>query len=194
MKMRPARRTQRSHACVLAPTVLLAWLGPCAVAWTQPHVRVADGGGPIDVAALLQESQRRSPTVAGLFATLDRSDVVVYVMVSQSAPHRPASFFYVGSSRVQRFFKIVIHPEAPRADLIAILGHELQHAVEVSAAPEICDAASLATYFRRIGRRIGTSTFETDAAIYVGQQVRADLVTSRRVPLRPSAMLSRGRQ
>lgn len=56
-------------------------------------------------------------------------------------------------------------------ELVAILGHELQHAAEIAAAPWVHDAGTLARLYRRIGLRLGSNAFDTAAA---QRPVRAD--------------------
>jgi hypothetical protein len=61
---------------------------------------------------------------------------------------------------------------------VAILGHELQHAVEVANAPWVVDEASLAEEYRRIGFPSHADhgmSFESRAAIDAGQRVLRDL-------------------
>ena len=62
---------------------------------------------------------------------------------------------------------------------ISTLGHELFHAVEISAEPSIVDARTLVAFYSRIGVRGGDAaghlTFETDAAANAGQQARLEL-------------------
>ena len=49
-------------------------------------------------------------------------------------------------------------------DRIALLGHELRHATEVAAAPDVRDEAALARLIARIGWAKSRGQFETDAA------------------------------
>jgi hypothetical protein len=61
---------------------------------------------------------------------------------------------------------------------IALIGHELQHAAEVAAAPDVKDQAGLASLYKRIGEPGGLAhSFDTRAAQNTGQRVRLELVS-----------------
>jgi len=62
---------------------------------------------------------------------------------------------------------------------MAMLGHELQHAIEVASAPEIRSQKTLEDYYRAHGVPGATeSTYETDAAHRTEFRVREE-VTAR---------------
>ena len=54
---------------------------------------------------------------------------------------------------------------------VALLGHELQHAVEISREPDVVDQTSMISLFERIGRETAHNRFETDAALFVESRV-----------------------
>ena len=70
--------------------------------------------------------------------------------------------------RIDRF-KISVREQ------IALLGHELQHALEVASAPEVRDASGMAQLYRRIGWEGQKDHFESEAAKSVAQKVRTQL-------------------
>jgi hypothetical protein len=60
--------------------------------------------------------------------------------------------------------------------MLSVAGHELQHALEVAAHPEVRDAATLGTLYEKIG--IGMAhrgRFDTVAAQQAGRKVRNEL-------------------
>ena len=63
--------------------------------------------------------------------------------------------------------------------LLASIGHELQHAVEVLSDPHVTDTRSIYFFFDRIGQ-IGQDRFETIAAIQAGLDVLAEWRASTR--------------
>ena len=80
---------------------------------------------------------------------------------------------------------VAIEIASPRnyVEELSSLGHELQHAVEIAAAPAACDATSLAALYSRIGdpveRRAGRAdSFETQAAAETSIRVRRELFQS----------------
>ena len=62
---------------------------------------------------------------------------------------------------------------------MALLGHELQHAVELAEAPAVEDAADYEQLYERIGYESCSSAarrcFETDAAVQAGRDVLREL-------------------
>ena len=62
--------------------------------------------------------------------------------------------------------------------LIAQIGHELQHAVEIAGNSDVNDASTLSVLYERIGERRGSPSdirYETEAAIQAGQRVLREI-------------------
>lgn len=139
----------------------------------ERHVR----GIGTKAVALLEEGARRSYTFAHLLDTVERSDVIVYVEVPSDLPlSLDGCLTLIGSPHGRRFLRIQIAPAGTDVDMIAILGHELQHATEVAEAPEVRDEQALAALYRRIGQTAGDRThFDTIAAREVGRIIRGEL-------------------
>jgi hypothetical protein len=69
----------------------------------------------------------------------------------------------------------------PRRQQIAMMAHELQHAVEIAETPAIVDGESLVREYKRIGYVNTWSTlpgvaFDTQAAVRAGEQVLKELM------------------
>ncbi|HEY3886296.1 MAG TPA: hypothetical protein VGL62_13865, partial [Vicinamibacterales bacterium] len=60
-------------------------------------------------------------------------------------------------------------------DTIALVAHELRHAIEIADASEATDQSGIERLYRRIGRPSGPHAYETDAAIATQRQVRREL-------------------
>jgi hypothetical protein len=60
-------------------------------------------------------------------------------------------------------------------DLSVAIAHELQHAVEIAAWPEVVDGATLEAAYTRRGLDRGAEHLDTDAAIQAGDERRAEL-------------------
>lgn len=136
------------------------------------HVR---GLGTVAV-DVLERGARRSYTFARLLDTIENSDVIVYV---ETAPDLSVSLagrmMLAGSAHGQRYVRIQIAPDTEE-NMIATLGHELQHAVEVAESPDVHDEDALAALYLRIGQMSGDRTsFDTVAAREVGRLVRSEL-------------------
>ncbi len=112
------------------------------------HVR---GVGAL-IRTLLDDGAHRSLTFARLLDRIERSDVIVYV---EAAPALPISLagrlMLAACAHGQRYLRIQIAPAGLPEEMIATLGHELQHAVEVADSPDVRDDRALADLYRRIG-------------------------------------------
>ena len=127
---------------------------------------------------LLEEGLRHSPTLRALVARLHASDVVVYLRCDVAGPNGRLTF--VSSAGGYRYV-VVRLTHFPRAQQIAIMAHELQHAVEIADTPAIVDGPSLAREYQRIGYLNQASSlpgvaFDTRAAVDAGKQVLKELM------------------
>jgi hypothetical protein len=137
------------------------------------HVRAIDSR----VSAALAEGLRRSPTFAGLIAAIDRSDVIAYVELVDTLPAATAGRMLLSTKGNQfRYVRIQVARRLVSEELISVIGHELQHAVEVAEHPHVRSEAAFIDLYRRIGAgHSTTSRYDTEAAVRIGAQVRREL-------------------
>lgn len=122
------------------------------------HVRAGDPRA----AALLTLGVTASPTFRLLVETLEHSDLIVHVQTRPMSLPGQLQFAAVASGF--RYLRVSVRVPGRDAELVAWLGHELQHAVEVSGAPEVVDQDSLIRHYERIGMRRSAGAVETLAA------------------------------
>ena len=148
--------------------------------WTPPpHVRPQTS----DARDLLADAAARSPLVRSMVDRLEHSDVVVYIRYrrfNDSQLHGWIGVLSVVAGR--RYLVIELACGRVTFDVMATLGHELHHALEIAGEPSIVDARTLAAYYTRVGINTGNHagggrTFETLAAQQAGLQVRRDVFT-----------------
>jgi hypothetical protein len=136
------------------------------------HIRTTDA----KVRRLLRRGYRASRTFASLVTRLQRSDVIVYI---EDVPRLPGALEgrMMMLPRVNgfRYVRIQLALRGTPEDSIAVLGHELQHAVEVADAIEVADSDGLSRLYQRIGVRSGPEVYDTDAAQQTGRVVRREL-------------------
>jgi hypothetical protein len=143
-----------------------------------PHVRTTEP----KILALIETGLSRSATFRRLVETLDGSDVIVYIE-PKLARHGLGG--YLAHSIVvrggYRYLRVAIDWQGANGRVIPLLGHELQHAVEVSTAPDARDATSLEAVFQRLSASQGcagsTSCSETQAAIHIELTVKEEVAT-----------------
>jgi hypothetical protein len=137
------------------------------------HVRATQPG----VSRMVRRGFEQSPTFAALMRRLEMSDLSVYI---EEVPRLPAAL--EGRLVIQppahgfRYVRIQFAQRGSPSDVIALLGHELRHAVEVAEAMDVVDAPGLAALYRRIGLDHGGNLFDTIAAQETGRRVLKELL------------------
>ena len=130
------------------------------------------------VTALLELGIHRSPTFAGLVESLNTTDVIVYIQRVRDLPTTLAGrLVLLPMANTQRYLRIQVRGDLGQAEMIALIGHELRHALEIAEDPNVRDAPGMRMLYERIGHPSGGSnhTFDTFAAQNTGRQVRMEL-------------------
>jgi hypothetical protein len=138
------------------------------------HVRTIDKR----VQRLLATGVKRSPTFAALIASLNTSDVIVYIEPTQTLPTSLAGrLLLMPISGQQRYLRVQVAMTMNPDEMISVIAHELRHAIEVADAPDVRNETGLVKLYERIGRRSGVPhCYETDAAQDAARHVRRELV------------------
>jgi hypothetical protein len=128
----------------------------------------------------LVEGARRSALVRGILEDLERSDVIVHVMArasSSAGSEEPKAYLcFAASAGAVRYLHVTVDTwRAGKWESIPLLGHELQHALEVARAPEVRDRRTFEAFYNRIGWQSGAQRFETDLARATGRRIQAEL-------------------
>jgi len=166
---------------------MIAWLpvflsGVLSLAPATSGTEVSDAPVPYGAALndplrRVRQGLKRSVTFADLVAAVNASDVIVYIQrVSQLAPTIAGQLLIVPVPHEQRYVRIQIINQLSPEDTIALIGHELRHALEVAAAPEVRDQKGLMELYQRIGEPGGrVHSYDTRAAQNSGRRVRSEL-------------------
>jgi hypothetical protein len=136
------------------------------------HVRTTDR----TIDKLIREGYANSPTFAALLERIEQSDVYVYI---EDVPRLPGALegrlLVLPPSHGFRYLRIQIARRGTPNDSIAVLGHELRHAIEVAEEPDVLDTGSLIALYRRIGIDRGHNEYDTIAAQETGRRVLKEL-------------------
>lgn len=130
------------------------------------------------ITELLEVGIHRSPTFAGLVKSLNATDVIVYIQRVQDLPTTLAGrLVLLPMAGHQRYLRIQVRGDLPKDELVALIGHELRHALEIAEEPAVRDAPAMRTLYERIGHPTAGSNhaFDTLAAQSAGRQVRTEL-------------------
>jgi hypothetical protein len=129
------------------------------------------------VIAAIEFGIKRSPTLADEFDQLQRSDIVAYVEAARVAYSGVAGYVtFVSKTTMCRYVHITLTPHLNLSQMAALLGHELQHVLEIAAHPEVVDAESLSEMYERVGRHSHHErSYESAEAIEAGLRVQNEL-------------------
>lgn len=143
----------------------------------------------VDTAAdrLVQEAVARSRTFRQLVATLQTSDVIVYVAESDMlrGDVQGALRFMGSGAGDERYLRIDVRREDLASTLslkraIATLAHELMHAIEVASASHVVDHATFVDFYKTTADELRDDVFDTRAAIEMGERVYFEMTGRRR--------------
>jgi len=145
-------------------------LGTSNIRTTDPWLRQLVGVGV-----------NSSPTFRALVERLEESDVVVYLQPDvYSGPTSIAGrLTFLSVVAGTRYVVIRLTPLRSAVQQLSMIGHELQHAVEVADHPAIVDAESMYETYMRIGYLNGSTgsgiAVDTRAAMEVGGRISDEL-------------------
>jgi hypothetical protein len=166
---------------LLAAAALFAWAvtGPPTPAGATPsptaareyHVRTIDPR----VREWIGLGATHSPTFNELLNRLTKSDLIVYVRSVDRIPGGAAGqIFFVTSTATARYLRIDLDGRGSLVEIVSVLGHELQHAVEIAGAPRVRDSRAVATMYLRAGDP--SAWYDSVAARITGERVRDELL------------------
>lgn len=124
------------------------------------------------ISQLLERARTRSPTVQRMIDRLEAGNVIVYLELNDRLdPQVAACLTWMAATESVRIVRASLKPRLRDRDAIALLAHELQHAVEVLDHPEVRSSDDLADLYTRIGHRsMGSDRhFDTPEAIATGE-------------------------
>ena len=137
-----------------------------------PHSRVRASSSDL-IQNAIDLGRVRSKPFRELVETIDASDGLVYVDEGRCGGSiRGCLLHSVTLAGPFRLLRIRVAPDrAPACELTALIGHELQHAIEVLRDPQARSDRAIVGVFARIGLLRGARWFETDEALTVGDSV-----------------------
>lgn len=140
-----------------------------------PHLRHADS----IAAGLLAEGRRRSATFRALADAVQAADVLVFVETSPRL-RGAGSTVFVGHAGATRILRVRVATPGCLNALVATLGHELRHVVEIAEAGDVQGEESMAAHYERTGLRLPPQSqdvrrYETVAALLVEGRILDEL-------------------
>ena len=126
---------------------------------------------------MIRDGVCMSPTLRALADRLDTSDLTVHVSVKPFADRRlVGGLRFLAATPTDRVLLIEIGFGLDRYARIAMLGHELQHAVEVAETSQIRDKEGFQRFYALHGVRGAIECgYETEAARQAETAIRKEL-------------------
>jgi hypothetical protein len=143
----------------------------------------------VDTAAerLVQEAVARSQTFRQLVASLQSSNLIVYVAESTTlrGDVQGAIRFMGSGAGDERYVRIDVRRGDPSSTAslrraIATLAHELMHALEVAGASHVVDQATFEHFYKTTAEELRDDIFDTRAALEMGERVYFEMTGRRR--------------
>jgi hypothetical protein len=147
------------------------------------HVRSTDPR----VQDWLRIGAAESQTFRSLLNLLGESDLIVHVQVVDRLATAGQTYF-VTSTATARYVRIEVTFRGSLSEMIALIGHELQHAVEIAHEPRIRDRQALALFYKGMpGNSMTTTEYDSVAARVMEDRVRREMWGAVRSDSHPSA-------
>ncbi|MBZ5559799.1 MAG: hypothetical protein LAO77_21230 [Acidobacteriia bacterium] len=119
-----------------------------------------------------------SATFASEAQELSTSDLVVFLEPVMNMPSELSAYLvFMSATPACRFVRIRydIHLSDPRA--IAMIGHELRHALEIANHPEVVDNLTLSAMYKRFGKRVTDGEmYDSVEAVTAGRIILQELL------------------
>ena len=163
------------HRSVAIPLALwsltLGGLGPSAESSAHETSSWVRSESPIVLSAIAIATER-SATFRRLIESIESTDGLIYIIEGQCPREVPACLhLWIGTAGRRRLLRISVNPRrSPGCQMVELLAHELQHAMEALSHKKVRTSPSLYLLFARIGPT-ASGTFETQDALDMGAAV-----------------------
>ncbi|HTH03738.1 MAG TPA: hypothetical protein VL882_25855 [Vicinamibacterales bacterium] len=146
------------------------------------HVRSTDPR----VQEWLRIGAAESRTFRSLLNLLGESDLIVHVQLVDRLATAGQTYF-VNATATIRYVRIEVEFRSSLTEMVALIGHELQHAVEIAQQPRIRDRQTLALFYKGMpGNSMSTTVYDSVAARVMEDRVRREMWGAVRSDSRPS--------
>ena len=154
-------------------SAVVAGAEPVAVVVRAANIRAIDHAASVT----LTQANERSPIVRSLMAQLAASDLVIHLQFSLDLPAGLGGMTqFVSYSGGYRYVRITLSSRLRREQRMSMLGHELQHALEI-AQSGAHDLTDLHEFLDAVAYQSQQHFFETRLAIETERSVREELRT-----------------
>ena len=169
------KRQQTVLGFVLAGLILAGGLSEAAAepieTWSDFFVRSSDAA----MLALIDQAFAQSRTFRAMADTVRALDGIVYIEAGHCGHGVRACLVHVMPAGKRRMLRVKVDTRKAAIDLMASIGHELRHTIEVLGDRSVKSGFDLFFFYTREASMRTSGTFETHAAIAAGDAVRKEL-------------------
>jgi hypothetical protein len=145
-------------------------------AQSSPHVRFLDSV----LKGLFEQGLQQSPTLRALVDKIEAAPILVFIEGDIRMPaHIGARLNFVTSVNGMRYVRVDIDCTLSVRRQVALMAHELQHALEIGQRTDILDAEGMESLYEEIGFQSSDNgyhkSYETEAAKAVQRAVDNEL-------------------
>ncbi len=145
------------------------------------HVRTTDPR----VQGWIRTGAADSQTFWNLLTILGESDLIVHVQAVDRLSTAGQTYF-VTSTPTVRYVRVEVVAGGNANEMIALIGHELQHAVEIALESRIRDRQALSQFYRGLsGNSTAKTEYDSVAARVAEDRVRREIAGAARSDSRP---------
>src|SRR4051812_44001560 len=156
--------------CTVAMAVGGAAIVVAADSAGMPRVR----SGHAYIRAMIEEAAQRSDTFRRLVKGIEATDGIVYVEQGACGHSvRACLSLDVTTAAEYRILRVMVDARQPDWEVMASIGHELQHALEVLGNAALKTSAGVFLFYSRPGGN--NDSFETSEAVKAGNAVRNEV-------------------
>jgi hypothetical protein len=147
------------------------------------HVRSTDPR----VQEWLRRGAAESQTFRSLLNSLAESDLIVHVQTVDHLMTAGQTYFVTATPTV-RYVRIEVSFRGNLNETIALIGHELQHAVEIAQEPRIRDRQALSLFYKGMpGNSTSGTEYDSVAARVIEDRIRREMWGAARSESHPPA-------
>lgn len=124
-----------------------------------------------------------SKTFRTLLARLGASDLIVYIeIVNRIIGGAAGHLYFVTATADVRYVRIEVVADRSAREMVALLGHELQHAVEIADARHVRDSRAMALLYLGMTENLPGTRYDSVEARLTEERVRRELSSYRAGP------------
>jgi hypothetical protein len=152
------------------------WLLQSPAGAQTSHIRIVDR----ELNTLFEVGLTQSPTLDALVTELNAASILVFADCGMQMPSRiGATTHLLTSVGGTRYVRVTVDCSLQPRRQVALLAHEIQHALEIGGRPHVLDADDMESLYEEIGyttlKDSSHTRMETAAAIEVQRRVGEEL-------------------